>query len=235
MATRMAFSGHGGAALRSRPAQSTIGGLRVRATCLTPFDLLYAPSVASWVRSDRELSWVAPGTPPPLSGRKVADWAKARSNRYLLWLAGADGPSAYSELEFMPGRRDQMWIGHLLVDPECRGRGTGLRFVDFLLGVAFLTHAVSSVLLVVVPENRRAIRCYERAGLAVIGQEHRHFKSTRRSFTFLQMGIDRKRYLELAESGRLGGRLPSMLPTTSAVWGAGDSFPSAGELIHGSR
>jgi hypothetical protein len=38
-----------------------------RPCCLTPFDVLHAPQIAAWVRSEEELAWLAPGTPPPLT------------------------------------------------------------------------------------------------------------------------------------------------------------------------
>ena len=34
---------------------------------LRPFDRLFGPTVAGWVRDDAELFWLAPSTPPPLT------------------------------------------------------------------------------------------------------------------------------------------------------------------------
>src|SRR5262245_12120728 len=89
---------------------------------LTRFDQLYAPLLAAWVRAPEELTWLAPGTPPPLTPSKIAAWGSDRPNRYLYWRHGQETPSAYSELNPLPDGPDQMWVGHFLVDPVCRGR-----------------------------------------------------------------------------------------------------------------
>ncbi|MFQ5422462.1 MAG: GNAT family N-acetyltransferase [Phycisphaerae bacterium] len=191
---------------------------RVRQTCLTPFDLLYAPDVAMWVPSAAELAFLAPGTAWPLTARKVAAWGRHREARYLFWIGGDNAPAGYAELDFMPGRRDQMWIGHVVVAPARRGRSYGFAFIETLFKLAFDIRGVSAVLLVVLPDNDAAIRCYRRAGMTDMGFERKFFRSTGQSCSFLRMGIDKNHYLKCVRRGRLSGRCLPIRPQASDVW-----------------
>lgn len=170
---------------------------------LSGFHPRYATQIVDWVRDERELLWLAPGTPPPLTAQKVLDWGKERRRRHLFWLAGQAIPGGYAELNEMPGPARQMWVGHFLVDPKLRMRGLGTRFATALVLRAFVEFGVEDVLLVVFPENAGAIRCYERAGLVVLGREKKRFESTNREHTFLRMGIGHRRFTKLASKGLL--------------------------------
>ena len=161
---------------------------------MSDFDVLYAPLVASWVRSDQELTWLAPGTVPPLSASKVINWGRHVGYRFLFWSFHSPsarnqpaGPIGYAELNMMPTRSDQMWIGHFVLDPGFRGRGYGQQFVRALLQYAFELLTVNDVLLVVFPENTPAIRCYEKSGMVITGSERKYFKNTRREHRFYRM------------------------------------------------
>ncbi|RIK63806.1 MAG: hypothetical protein DCC65_15305 [Planctomycetota bacterium] len=170
---------------------------------LIPFSEGRAALIASWVRSDAELLWLAPGTPPPLTAEKVLLWGEERRQRLMLRNGRDETPIAYAELNEMPGHRRQMWIGHFLLDPAQRGRSWGVRFAQALLAAAFESQGATDVLLVVFPENERAIRCYERAGFLQLGQERKHFKSTGREHLFTRMGISRSRFRKLTSMGRM--------------------------------
>ena len=170
---------------------------------LTSFNDQYAAQIVEWVRDVQELLWLAPGTPPPLTAQKVLDWGRERRRRHLFWQAGQASPSGYAELNEMPGPTQQMWVGHFLVDPKIRMRGLGTRFATALVMRAFVEFGVEDVLLVVFPENAGAIRCYERAGLVVLGKEKKQFESTGREHMFLRMGIGRRRFTKLASKGLL--------------------------------
>lgn len=173
------------------------------ALCLTDFDALYAPLIASWVRGSRELLWLAPRTQPPLTAAKVMAWGREREHRFLLWDAISGAPVGYSELNEMPGERDSYWIGHFLVDPSRRGRGVGRKFVHALLCQAFEEWNAREVSLVVFPENSPAIRCYELNGMEAMGREFKYFKESRQRHEFLRMAIRKKRFRQLMESGEL--------------------------------
>ncbi|MBN2561849.1 MAG: GNAT family N-acetyltransferase [Phycisphaerae bacterium] len=164
---------------------------------VTPFDALYAPKIASWVQSDEELTWLAPGTRPPLTAHKVMNWGNDRGRRLLFWGGRQDEPIGYSELNNMPGSPRQMWIGHFVLAPAHRGRAYGSQFARALLALAFRECSATDVLLVVFPENVAAIRCYERAGMVVTGRERKYFQATGNEHTFLRMGITRTRYRRL--------------------------------------
>ena len=170
---------------------------------LTPFDPLFAPLVASWVQSDQELTWLAPGTVPPLTTRKVMSWDTRRNRRYLFWDGVRKTPVGYAELNDMPSQKSQLWIGHFVLDPKQRRKGYAGRFAQALVGIAFETLDAREVVLVVFPENQGAIRAYERSGLAVIGEERKFFKTTQREHTFLRMSIRRSRYRKLVAARQL--------------------------------
>lgn len=169
--------------------------------CLSAFDNLYAARLAAWVRSDAELTWLAPGTVPPLSASKVAAWGHRAGHRLLFWHGACAEPIGYAELNKMPIDPNQMWIGHCLLDPAVRGQGLGERFVHALLSRAFDALAAQSVVLVVFPDNVAAIRCYRNNGMIITGREEKHFKTTRRRHEFLRMGIDRDHFHQLRAAG----------------------------------
>lgn len=170
---------------------------------LSRYDPRFAADIVGWIAAPHELTWLAPGTPPPLTEAKVAAWGQDRPNRHLLWTGDHPRPAAYAELNRMPDREDQYWIGHFIVSPACRGRAIGRRFAQALLTRAFLEWSATEVLLVVFPGNSRAIRCYEQAGLRMLGQERKYFKTTRRRFDFLRMGIQRPEFIRLIHTGAL--------------------------------
>lgn len=176
------------------------------------FDAAYGALIASWVRTEQELTWLAPGTAPPLTGDKVAAWGQGRGRRLLYWPAPREEPAAYAELNNMPAHSSQMWIGHFVVDPARRRQSIGFSFVSSLLAVAFLEYAATEVVLVVFPDNRPAIRCYERAGFVVTGQETKFFDATQREHIFLRMSINAARFYRLAASGHLPCRPPACGP-----------------------
>lgn len=165
-----------------------------------------AATIAAWIRSPRELIWLAPGTPPPVTAEKVAAWGKQRSNRYLFCTADAPRPAGYAELNEIPGQPTQWWIGHFIIDPDRRGRSLGARFAQALLARAFVELGAKEVVLVVFPDNKRAINCYQRSGMQLVGQERKYFKSTGAEHLFLRMAISRGRFHRLADAGRLEGR-----------------------------
>ncbi|MBI5764689.1 MAG: GNAT family N-acetyltransferase [Planctomycetes bacterium] len=170
---------------------------------MLPFTDAHAHDVASWVLNDRELLWLAPGTPPPLTVQKVLSWGLEHRCRMLLSVDDCSTPLGYAELNMMPSRVDQFWIGHFILSPEFRGIGMGYRFAQALLAHAFVKLNACDVLLVVFPENHLAIRCYTRAGFVSLGREHKYFELTGRRHEFLRMGIHVARYRRLVHAGKL--------------------------------
>lgn len=161
---------------------------------LSPFDNLFAPVIAAWPQTAHELTWLAPGTVPPLTPSKVCAWQRADGRQYLFWNAAHPGPAGYAELNRMPDERRRYWIGHFILDPVLRGRGLSHTFFRNLVMHAFGEMGAAEVLLVVVPQNLVAIRCYERGGMIVSGRESKRFESTGRRHTFLRMSITRRRF-----------------------------------------
>lgn len=174
--------------------------------CLCDFDALYASTVASWVRSDDELVWLAPRTLPPLTAAKVMAWGRQRANRYLLWNAASATPVGYTELNEMPGENAHFWIGHFLIAPPARGLGLGRKFVHALLWRAFNDLGAREVSLVVFPDNMPAIKSYEACGMNATGREIKHFKERRRQFELIRMAVKRREFERMAAGGELPPR-----------------------------
>ena len=138
---------------------------------LRPFDPRYAGLVASWARGPLETYWLAPRTEPPLTARKVREWADPAHRPYMLVAPGQPTPLGYGELNLLHGRRHEYWLGHLVVDPEQRGRGFGRQLTVLLLQRAFHQFGAWYVSLVVFPENVAAVACYRAAGMREDGFE----------------------------------------------------------------
>ena len=170
---------------------------------MRPFDAALAATVASWVRSQQELRWLAPDAGPTLTSAMVIEWGVALGHRAFGFEAGESHRLiGYGELNDMPNRHDQMWIGHVLIDPPLRGRSLGQRVVRRLLDHAFEQCGAREVVLVVVPENAPAIRCYEAAGMSVVAEEFRRNPHTQATYRLLRMNVGRWEY----EAGRAQAR-----------------------------
>ena len=173
--------------------------VRVRngAYYLCAFDKLMAPIVAGWPRDDRELFWLAPKTPPPLTPAKVTAWPGPDGCPLLFRRDGVDEPLGYIELNPMPAQKRHLWMGHCVVPHERRGCGLGRAMVELMLDEAFLRRRADRVSLIVFPDNVRAIRCYRRVGFVDASEQLKHFPTTGRQHRMLRMSIDREQY-ELA-------------------------------------
>ncbi len=168
--------------------------------CLTHYSREHAGVIASWVREARELLWLAPATPPPLTAEKVDGWSRAEQHRFVVWESIPGRAAAYVELDYLTPTHEQMWVGHLVIAPGMRGRGLSVVITESLLELAFERFLAQQVLLLVFPENTRAVRCYERVGFRRAGEEIKHFEHRGRSESLLRMAIDRGRYRRLASA-----------------------------------
>ncbi len=164
---------------------------------LRPFRRAHAPLVAGWVRDDDELFWLAPQTMPPLTPQKVIDWTARRGRPMLLCTSDRTEPVGYAELNDLPSRADELWIGHFIIAPERRGAGLGGRMLRLLLDHAFGPLTARRVALIVFPENVLAIRCYESGGLATAGRQERNFSPRPGTHRMLEMAIDQAGYRAL--------------------------------------
>lgn len=147
---------------------------------LGAFDRRYAPLVARWVQGEDALFRLAPGTPAPLTAAKVVGWTSTGDCPWLLWAAGEQEPCGYAELNTIKSNPGALWLGHLLLRSDVRGRGWGHRFVRGLVAQAFEQMAASAIALVVFPDNEPAIRCYEQVGFTVRRKEVHRFRSRQR-------------------------------------------------------
>ena len=163
---------------------------KARADCslrLDSFDPALADVVASWVRDEHEARLLAPATRPPLTARRVLDWAGPGREPLSLWEPDVAGPIGYGELNVLHNRRREFWLGHLIVDPVHRGRGFGTWLTRLLLRRAFSRKNARRVTLVVVPENEPAIASYRAAGMRPDGHETHAFPASDDRIRLLRM------------------------------------------------
>ncbi len=155
--------------------------------------------MATWVRSEQDLTWLAPGTPPPLTARKVLAWRNEFCSPQVLIAEDEPVPCGYCELNRMRSNPARYWLGHVILKPSHRGQGIGRLLVELLLRQAFAERNAAGVSLVVFPDNAAAIACYERCGFVVTRQEHHQFKRTGQRHRLLRMELDRRRWLERSQ------------------------------------
>ncbi|MFQ5590333.1 MAG: GNAT family N-acetyltransferase [Phycisphaerae bacterium] len=150
-------------------------GIRPTRFELEPFTPAYAPTIATWVSTERELCWLAPSTPPPLTAEKVMGWLTPGRCAYLLSAEGDATPVAYGELNPVGRNPNHLWIGHVIIRPDRRGRGLGRRFVRCLVETAFAHTTIRCVSLIVFPDNAAAVKCYRHVGFQLAGEEFHDF------------------------------------------------------------
>ncbi len=143
--------------------------------------------ILGWVRTTEELRWLAPSTPWPLTIDKMQAWRREHGLAYGLHLHAEARPIGYGELNPMRSQPDQLWIGHVIVDPTLQGRGYGTRFVTELVRLAFEQQNAARLILVVFPSNRTAIQCYHRVGFRTVGDEHHSFGSSTQKHRLLRL------------------------------------------------
>ena len=163
---------------------------------LRAFRREHAPIVASWVQTERDLLWLAPGTRPPLTPRKILAWRSELNSPQVLFAKPDRSPCGYGELNRMRSDPTRYWLGHVIVAPSHRGQGVGQRLVEMLLVQAFNVRKGKSVSLVVFPENQAATACYGRCGFTVTREEHHQFRRTGGRHRMLRMDLDRRHWLE---------------------------------------
>jgi len=161
---------------------------------LRPFERIHAPLIASWVRDDDELFWLAPQTLPPVTPEKVIGWTVQRGRPLLLWTSDAPAPIGYAELNDMPINPDELWIGHFIIAPDRRGAGLSREMLRLLLGRAFGPLRAERVALIVFPGNEPAICCYRSGGLRTVKWQERTFASRPGPHKMREMAIDRVSY-----------------------------------------
>jgi RimJ/RimL family protein N-acetyltransferase len=157
------------------------------APVLLPFTARDADHIAAWIASPIEAQWLAPRTRPPLTPDRIRTWGGPGKQQLLFAEAPGVAPVAYGELNALRAERGEYWLGHLIVDPQQRGRGLGTALTQALLARAFGWHAARRVVLVVFPENRAAIAAYQSAGMQIEGYETHRFPLYGGDVTLLRM------------------------------------------------
>jgi RimJ/RimL family protein N-acetyltransferase len=156
---------------------------------LTPLARAQADEIAGWPRSNGEAFWLAPRTPPPITGQKILNWACPGRQQLVLCDVGPQTAIAYGELNVLNAETSEYWIGHLIVNPLYRGQGVGTALTRLLVQRAFTMFAARRVTLVVFPENKAAVRCYEQVGFRREGYETHYFPVYMRKARLARMAI----------------------------------------------
>ncbi|MFH1746024.1 MAG: GNAT family N-acetyltransferase [Planctomycetota bacterium] len=151
-----------------KPVQLTADPTLLR---LAPFNPDQAEFIVSWVRDAHEALWLAPNTKPPLTVERVRQWRAHGHEQLALVHPEESQPLAYGELNVLRATQQHYWLGHLIVNPELRGRGVGRALTLQLLSRAFNMRGALQVSLVVFPDNLAAIACYRAAGMREDGYE----------------------------------------------------------------
>jgi RimJ/RimL family protein N-acetyltransferase len=165
-----------------------------KAYYLAAFEPQWASSVVQMVLDDRELFWLAPKTPPPLTADKVRAWAGPGCTPMLFHHRTSPQPLGYVELNTMPSSSRHLWMGHCILRPDRRGGGLGQRMVEMLIEMAFTQRRANMISLVVFPENHAAIKCYLAAGFERINHETKFFNTTQQEHTMVHMAINAKNH-----------------------------------------
>jgi RimJ/RimL family protein N-acetyltransferase len=157
----------------------------------------HAAVIGGWVSTGEVLVWLGASDWWPLTPEKVVGWKRPGGAAFVYErAAGASGRShesvwtidpfhssssaaqrghtellAYGELNPMRGEADHFWLGHVIVNPRCRGRGIGAEFVRRIVRHGVECLGVRRVSLIVFPENAAAMACYRAAGFSKSGEE----------------------------------------------------------------
>jgi RimJ/RimL family protein N-acetyltransferase len=161
---------------------------------LKSFHSVYAPLVASWIPTDDDLFWLAPHTPPPITPEKVLAWTAQGGRPRLFYTSPWPDPTGYAELNDLPSKSGELWIGHFIIAPERRGRSLGSKMLSLLLAEAFGPLDARRVALIVFPENKPAIRCYKASGMRAVAWQDKTFATRPGAYRMIEMEIERSRY-----------------------------------------
>jgi RimJ/RimL family protein N-acetyltransferase len=158
---------------------------------LTPFQPWHAPTIARWVQTEQQLRWLAPSTHPPLTAEKILGWKKPGGSAFVLVKGGEGPPWGYGEINPMRKGGEYLWLGHIIVRPDQRGRGMGSILLRALLVEVFERRNATRVALIVFPDNLAALRCYRRVGFSLSGEEIHQFDSAGPTHRLLRLEITR--------------------------------------------
>jgi len=170
---------------------------------LTPFQPWHSPTIARWVQTEQQLRWLAPSTHPPLTAEKILGWKKPGGSAFVLVKGGEESPLGYGEINPMRRGDEHVWLGHIIVRPNQRGRGMGSTLLRALLVEAFERRNATHVALIVFPDNLAALRCYRRVGFSLLGEEIHQFDGAGPTHRLLRLEITRP------ARGAAGAALPA--------------------------
>lgn len=164
---------------------------------LSTFEPWHAFDVARWAKTTKDLWWLAPNTPPPLTVSKVLGWKRDHGAAFILRAKDDETSLGYAELNPMRDDRTHFWLGHVVVRPDRRGAGLGRALLRELLHEAFESRSAERVSLIVFPENTPAISCYQAMGFTIVGEEFHQFRGAGPKYRLHRMQISAWGYFEV--------------------------------------
>jgi ribosomal protein S18 acetylase RimI-like enzyme len=129
---------------------------------LSSFEAGHAASVAGWATSAHEVALLCGREEFPFPAELLGSWPKSADDIVRFLLLDGETPIGYGEL-WLDDDEDEIELARIIVAPEHRGKGHGVRLVRALLSEAS-KHDHANIFLRVRPDNTPAIRTYERAG-----------------------------------------------------------------------
>jgi ribosomal protein S18 acetylase RimI-like enzyme len=149
----------------------------------------HANPIADWAQTPQELEWWCGLRVESFDPTVVLGWQSASDTQ--AFVLGDQLPLAYGEL-WLDAAENEVELARIIVAPHQRGQGVGQTMVRSLLEVAKTTGFPLAILRVV-PENTRAIKCYEAVGFQRFEatQERLFNKGQPRAYSWYQYPLER--------------------------------------------
>lgn len=161
--------------MSTRDRQTTMDTLSFRP--LTTADL---PLLHEWLGRPHVAEWWGPAPTLAEVEEEYGPLTSAESTTVPYLFLGDGAPIGYIQSYVVMGSGDGWWpdeedpgargIDQFLADPEQLGRGLGTAMVRAFAQQLFGDPAVTRIQTDPSPRNRRAVRCYEKAGFRAVGE-----------------------------------------------------------------
>ena len=128
------------------------------------------PSICKLIRNREELLWVYPAGKYPLTVPQLEVLAEKRIE--LTVAVESDRVVGFADFyDYQPGMT--VFIGNVIVDRKCRGRGLGKALIANMLEKAFDVYKLPEVRISVFSDNARALLLYARLGFVPYAMDER--------------------------------------------------------------
>lgn len=145
-----------------------------------PLTLKDLPLLHQWLARPHVAEWWAPVPSLAEVEKEFGPMTDDQSTTRAYLVLGDGMPIGYIQSYVAVGSGDGWWveerdpgvrgIDHFLAHPEQLGRGLGTAMIRAFVQRLFADPTVTRIQTDPSPENRRAIRCYEKAGFRPVGE-----------------------------------------------------------------